>query len=193
MLIIDKIVIKFKKKFYFLNKIRFGKFEKDSYYLKPLIITGPKNIYIENNVVILKGVRMECYSNYAGVNLLPKLVIKKNTIIGYNFQCLVTCSCVIGENVLIASNVLITTENHGIDPTFPYVIQPLISGEVIIGNNCWIGEKCVILPGVSIGENTIIGAGSIVTKSIPSNCIAVGNPAKVVKKYDVNERIWKNV
>ena len=54
-------------------------------------------------------------------------------------------------------------------------------GKIIIGNNCFIGARSTILPGVTIGDNTIIGAGSVVTKDIPSNVVAVGNPCKIIK------------
>lgn len=57
-------------------------------------------------------------------------------------------------------------------------------GKVTIGNNCFIGAKTLILPNVSIGDNVVIGAGSVVTKSIPANSIAVGNPCRVIKTYD---------
>ena len=60
--------------------------------------------------------------------------------------------------------------------------ESIVKQEVIIGDNVWIGNGSIILKGVHIGDNVIIGAGSIVNKDIPSNCIAVGNPAKIVKK-----------
>ncbi|WP_405373425.1 DapH/DapD/GlmU-related protein [Pseudobutyrivibrio sp.] len=96
---------------------------------------------------------------------------------------------------MIASNVLICSENHGIDPesTTPYMSQPLISKPVSIGEGSWIGEMVCILPGVHIGKKCIIGAGSVVTKSIPDYSIAVGNPAKVIKKYNFKTHNWEKV
>ncbi len=58
----------------------------------------------------------------------------------------------------------------------------LVTAPISIENNVWIGEKATILKGVSIGENSVIGAGSVVTKSIPANCVAVGSPAKVIRR-----------
>lgn len=69
--------------------------------------------------------------------------------------------------------------NAGIEKALP----------IVIGDNCWIGADVKILPGVTIGENTIIGAGSIVTKDIPSNCIALGNPCKVHRFMNEQDRI----
>ena len=60
----------------------------------------------------------------------------------------------------------------------------MFGGGIFIGNNVWIGANCCILPNVHIGDNCVIGAGSVVTKDIPSNSVAAGNPAKVIKKID---------
>ena len=94
---------------------------------------------------------------------------------------------------MIASGVAIIAENHGMDPecSVRYGNQPLDSKPITIANNCWLGEKVVILQGVSIGEWSIIGAGSVVTKSIPAYSIAVGNPAKVIKVYNKNKHCWE--
>ena len=97
--------------------------------------------------------------------------------------------------MLIASNVLISSENHGTDPEsdIPYSGQPLLSAPVFIGEGCWIGERVMILPGVTIGKKCIIGAASVVTKDVPDYCIALGSPAKVVKKYNFETHEWERV
>ena len=111
--------------------------------------------------------------------------IGNNCHVGYYFTLLNASKVYIGDNVLFASHVLVTSENHGMDPESEqaYVDQPLQASSVSIGDGCWIGERVCILPGVTIGKKCIIGAGSVVTKSIPDYCIAAGNPAKVIKKY----------
>lgn len=98
----------------------------------------------------------------------------------------------LGGGTLVASDVLIASENHSIDPLADkyYKDQELVSKAVTIGSGCWIGEKAVILPGVTIGDKCVIGAGSIVTKDVPDFCMAVGNPAKVIKKFDKEKRSW---
>ena len=83
---------------------------------------------------------------------------------------------------MIGHNTIIATINHEINPD---IRRDLIPKKVIIGNNVWIGSGSIILPGTSIGDNAIIGAGSVVNKDIPENTIAVGNPAKVIKKIDI--------
>lgn len=98
----------------------------------------------------------------------------------------------IGKDVLVASDVCITSENHSINPMsqIPYMHQELKFKDVECGDGTWIGEKVVILPGVSIGSKCVIGAGSIVTKDIPDMSMAVGNPARVIKQYDTLKREW---
>ena len=97
--------------------------------------------------------------------------------------------------MLIASNVLIASENHGMDPEcgIPYMDQELSSSPVSIGDGCWIGERVTVLPGVSIGAGAIIGAASVVSKDIPAHSIALGSPAKVVKKYDFDLHRWVKI
>lgn len=88
-----------------------------------------------------------------------------------------------GNNVFIAPNCGFYTAGHPIDPTLRN--QGLEYAKPIeIGNNVWIGGNVVVLPGVTIGDNCVIGAGSVVVKDIPKNSIAVGNPCKVIKKVE---------
>lgn len=87
----------------------------------------------------------------------------------------------IGDNCLIGHNVTITTLNHVIEPEKR---QGIIPKSVKIGNNVWIGANVTILPGITIGDNAIIGAGSIVTKDVAANTISAGNPAKILKRIE---------
>jgi acetyltransferase-like isoleucine patch superfamily enzyme len=84
-----------------------------------------------------------------------------------------------GSNVEIAPGCRLISSNHDLED-FSKAMPS--KGPIVIGDNVWIGANCVILPGVKIGSNVIIGAGSIVTKDVPNNSIAVGNPCKVIKK-----------
>ena len=87
----------------------------------------------------------------------------------------------IGNDVLFAPNVVISTAGHPIRPDYR-CIGTQYSLPIKIGNNVWIGAGAVILPGVTIGDNTVIGAGSVVTRSIPANCVAYGNPCRVQRQ-----------
>ncbi|GGA63246.1 putative lipopolysaccharide biosynthesis O-acetyl transferase WbbJ [Flavobacterium palustre] len=106
----------------------------------------------------------------------------------------------IGNNVLMASKIYISDHNHGnyddLISDHPMSIpeeRKAICKPVVIGDNVWLGESVCILPGITIGEGCIVGALSVVTKSIPPYSIAAGNPAKVVKKYDFEINKWIKV
>lgn len=109
-----------------------------------------------------------------------------NISIGENFYANVNCTILdcaevsFGDNVFIGPNCGFYTAGHPFD--VKQRNQGLESAEPIrVGNNVWIGAQTVVLPGLTIGDNTIIGAGSVVTKDIPSNVLAVGNPCRVIR------------
>lgn len=95
----------------------------------------------------------------------------------------------VGDNTLFGPNVTVATAGHPIQPelrrkAYQYNIP------VRIGRNCWIGAGAVIVPGVTIGDNTVIGAGSVVTKDIPANVVAVGNPCRVMRQIGEKDDIY---
>lgn len=102
----------------------------------------------------------------------------------------------IGEGCLFASKVFISDTSHGEygqngdSPYVPPNERPLVHSFVAIGDNVWLGENVVVLPGVTIGDGCVIGANSTVTKDIPANSIAVGSPAVPIKRYDDSEMEW---
>ena len=153
---------------------------------------------IGNQVCLGEGCRLLCWSSYTSgkvpQSLTPEIVIgdRVHATRFLTIQC--AGQVTIEEDVLIASNVFIVDFNHGTDPiTDNYLDNPLDVSSVIIRKGCWIGNDVKIMPGVEIGEKSIIGAGSVVTKSIPSYSIAVGNPARVIKKYDHETNKWTRV
>ena len=173
----------------------FAEFGNGSVLCKPLSIMNPEYVSIGHNTTIMMNARIDCWDSYEGKRLSPKLTIGNNTQIGLNFTAICTDDLAIGDNVLIASGVFIATHNHGMNPEKPnsYQRQPLTSNKVIIQDGSWLGERVVILSGVTIGKKTIIGANSVVTKSIPDYSIAVGIPARVIKQWDFETHEWKSV
>lgn len=93
----------------------------------------------------------------------------------------------VGDYTLFGPNVTVATAGH---PILPELREKALqyNAPVHIGRNCWIGAGAVILPGVTIGDNTVIGAGSVVTKDIPSNVVAVGNPCRVLREIGEHDR-----
>lgn len=109
-----------------------------------------------------------------------------NISIGENFYSNFNCTILdvapvtIGDNVMFAPNVSLFTAGHPIHPeTRNAGVE--YGRSITIGNNCWIGGGVIINPGITIGDNVVIGAGSVVTKDIPANSVAVGNPCRVIK------------
>lgn len=93
----------------------------------------------------------------------------------------------VGDYTMIAPNVTIATAGHPINPELREKAYQF-NRSIRIGRNCWIGAGAVILPGVTIGDNTVIGAGSVVTKDIPANVVAVGNPCKVLREIGEHDK-----
>lgn len=183
-----------RKRINYFKKKKFYRFGRNSIIEKPYLqLSGLKGISLGENVTILKHCRL---ANYGKINEVS-ITIGDRCYIGFGFSILGVSrgKIVISNDVLIASNVLITNENHGINPELEdtYMNQELEYSNVFIGEGCWIGEKVIILPGVRIGKKSIIGAGSVVTKSIPDYSIAVGNPAKVIKSYNFKNHSWEKI
>ena len=109
-----------------------------------------------------------------------QISVGKRFFANFNFTVLDEARVTIGDDCFIGPNVSIYTACHSTDPVERNTRQEWAK-PVTIGNNVWIGGSVTILPGVTIGDNVTIGAGSVVTKNIPSNCVAAGNPCKVIK------------
>lgn len=171
---------------------RFPHIGKGCYFGRLRNVKGESYIKIGNNVTILDDTIITAIDNYRGQYFTPELQIEDNVIINpYNH---ITCinKIRIGSGTLTGKNVTITDNSHGRlvfeeSDVLP-VNRPVYSkGPVVIGKNVWIGDKATILPNVEIGDGAIIGANSVVTKDIPPYSVAVGNPAKVVKKIKNKE------
>lgn len=140
--------------------------------------------------------RVSCYET-GDNDVSPEVTIENGVYAGTNISILTASKVWIKQDALLASYIHILGENHSIDPELQvrYGNQPLTSFPVVIGKGCWIGQNVTILSkpgGISIGDKSVIGAGSVVTKDIPPYCIAVGNPAKVIKKYSFTTHKWES-
>ncbi|MEQ7799534.1 acyltransferase [Pedobacter sp. ASV1-7] len=125
-------------------------------------------------------------------NGVGAVVIGNESIIGLGNVIIGPVS--IGNHVMLAQNIVISGLNHGYeDISIPPASQPVNVKQIMIADDVWIGANSVITAGVSIGKHSVIGAGSVVTKDVPPFCIAVGNPARVIKRYNNETLIWEKV
>lgn len=172
---------------WYAYKRRFGSVGNNSFVEFPSLITNPQNIFIGNNFSALSKFRIETFDNYMGEKFSPKITIGDN--VAFNNDCHLGCinKIEIGNNVLFASRIYISDHYHGEISAEAIKLMPVerrlySKGPVIIKDNVWIGESVAIMPGVTIGKNSIIGANSVVTSDVPENSVAAGVPAKVVKR-----------
>jgi acetyltransferase-like isoleucine patch superfamily enzyme len=161
----------------------------------PFDIRGKKYIRISKGFTTGVGCRIEAYP--LGENKV--LHIGKNVQINDYVHISAMVNVTIGDNVLIASKVF--DLNHGSygtngihdSPNIPPNQRKLYAKSVIIEENVWLGEFVSVLSGVTIGKGTIVGANSVVSKSLPPYVIAVGTPAKSIKKYNFDNERWEKV
>lgn len=111
--------------------------------------------------------------------------IGSGTYANMNFTLIDDWKITIGKNCLIGPNVTLCTTGHPVHPA--HRLDGMYSYPITIGDNVWLGGNVIVLPGVTIGENSVIGAGSVVTHDIPANVVAFGSPCKVYREINEND------
>ena len=160
----------------------------NAYIMSNIYVRGGQKIIIGNNFYCYWGVRIETYSCHNGMKFNPQIIIGNNVSINPDCHIGAINRIEIHDGVLMASRVFITDHFHGKINREELLVSPqkrilFAKGTVIIKKNAWLGEGVAVMPGVTIGENSVIGANAVVTKDIPDNSIAVGIPAKVIKQF----------
>lgn len=160
---------------------------------RPFYLRGDKKrLQLGKGFMSGRGCRIEIFGN-------GKICFGTGAHIGDYVHIAASEEVKIGMNCLFASKIFISDTSHGsyegsdCPPTLPPDERPLVSSKVEIGDNVWLGDNVVVLPGVSIGNGCVVGANSTVTKDIPRNTIVAGSPAKLIKEYDFAEKRWKKI
>lgn len=164
-------------------------------------IVGTKYMCIGQRFHAGRGLWLEAVESYYEWRFTPKLVIGNNVALSDYVHIGCVNRVTIGNNVLMGSKIYITDHNHGVysgahqdSPDVPPGLRHLTEGKAVtIEDNVWIGEFCTILPGVTIGYGSIIGSHTTVTHDIPPESIAVGSPAKVIKRWNAATQMWDKV
>lgn len=161
------------EKLYDFNMTRPGEPEKRAEMLKSMFAEIGEDCYIEPPF----------HANWAGKHVHFGSFIYAN----FNLTLVDDTDIYVGDKVMFGPNVTVATAGHPIEPHLRD-LQMQYNIPVHIGRNVWVGANSVILPGVTIGDNTVIGAGSVVTKDIPANVVAVGNPCRVLRPIGEKDR-----
>lgn len=178
---------------HFYNKCTYGNFGKCSTIFHPQKIANKKYIFIGDYVSFDKGLRMEAICSKGKQKFFPHLEIGSYSHAEQRCQIFCANFVQIGKHVIISSDVYITDVTHEYsDIELDVLEQPLNIGTTTIGDYCFIGTGTKIIKPVNVGEHVIIGANSVITKSIPSYCIAAGNPARIIKKYNFLSEQWES-
>ncbi len=164
---------------------------------RPVYVRGKSKICWGNEFTTGVGVRLDVFSDDYDLRLIIGNDVQLNDYLHIG----VVDRVEIGNNVLIASRVFISDHNHGrydeydpeSGPSTPPLNRPLVAKSVLIRDRVWIGEHACILPGVTIGEGAVVGAGSVVTHDVPPRSIVAGNPARVIRVFDEACGTWQRV
>ena len=161
------------EKLYDYNATRPSEFEKREALLKEMFGDIGEGCYIEPPF----------HANWAGKHVH----FGNNVYANFNLTLVDDTDIYVGDKVMFGPNVTVATAGHPIDPPLRYQAMQY-NIPVHIGENVWIGANAVVLPGVTIGDNSVIGAGSVVTKDIPANVVAVGNPCRVLREIGEHDK-----
>lgn len=156
----------------------------NSYFMKHTIVIGPQFISIGSNTSIGRRTIVAA-RKYENLECIPILKIGNNVRIGDDCHITAINKIVIGNDVLLGRQITITDNAHGTikeKGIHPKDKELYSKGPVIIGNRTWIGDKVTILPGIILGDDVIVGANSVVTKSFASGSVIAGNPARQINK-----------
>ena len=165
--------VPFQDKLWEFNQLKPSDYEKKQQYMKEVFAECGENCYIE----------LPFRANWGGRHVH----FGSNIYANFHLTLVDDGHIYVGDRVMFGPNVTIATANHPIDPELRgRALQ--YNKDVYIGENVWIGAGVIIVPGVRIGRNTVIGAGSIVTKDIPENVVAVGNPCRVLREISDRDR-----
>ena len=165
--------VKCLEKLYDYNATRPSQTEKRKKLLKEMFAEIGENCYIEPPL----------HANWAGKNVH----FGNNVYANFNLTLIDDTFIYVGDNTMMAPNVILATATHPVLPllreqTYQYNLP------IRIGKNCWLGAGVIVLPGVTIGDNSVIGAGSVVTKDIPANVVAIGTPCRVLRPIDERDK-----
>lgn len=178
---------------YCCNVGKFGNRPKNLTIKNDVLFLHPGHIFWGNNCSVGQRAAICPLHSHNGKNYPSLIKIGNNVSIGAYDRIASAYSVTIEDDVLMAAFVHITDHSHGYeDVSVPIYKQDIIhKGPVVIGKGSWLSFGCHILSGVKIGEHCVVAANSVVTKNVPPFCVVAGNPARIVKRYNPDTKIWE--
>ncbi|MEH8175712.1 DapH/DapD/GlmU-related protein [Aeromonas veronii] len=162
-----------------------SKFGILSYIGRPIFLSGLKFFHFGKKVRIYPNARIEAFKK-------SQIIIEDDVSIGQNLHLICANEVRVCTGTTISANVFISDVDHTFDNITMHVMQqPLRISETYIGPNSFIGYGVVILPGTHLGAGCVVGANSVVKGVFDDYCMLVGSPAKIIKRYDLQEKCWK--
>lgn len=176
--------------YYIPTRLRFRQLGKGARLFYPGRFENPQFIEIRDNAILRNYAWVQALQIFPGVT--PSVTIGEGSNVNRFSHIVATHKVQIGRKCGIADNVFIADTTHSYeDINIPEKEQPLkFLGEVIIGDSSWIGRNVSIL-GAQIGKHCVIGTNTVVTKNIPDYCVVVGNPCKIIKRYNFETKQWE--
>ena len=161
------------EKLYDFNQTRPSELDKRTEMLKDMFAEIGEDCYIEPPL----------HANWGGHHVH----FGKNVYANFNLTLVDDSHIYVGDNTMFGPNCVLSTAGHPILPELRELVYQF-NKPLHIGRNCWLGAGVLVMPGVTIGDNTVIGAGSVVTKDIPANVVAVGTPCRVLREISEHDR-----
>ncbi len=151
-------------------------------------------LQVGDSSFIAEGAYFALTRHQTNVDQQPVLKIGKNVAVGSHFFVAALDEVRIEDDVMLSDRVFICDHIHDYqDPNTPIKEQPLLpKGKVKIGRGSFIGINSVIMPGVTIGQQSVVGANSVVTHDVPNYSVVAGNPAQVIKQYNLKKKVWES-
>jgi acetyltransferase-like isoleucine patch superfamily enzyme len=161
---------------------RFGEIGIGASLGRPLMLQGGKHIHLGERVRLGPLWRLEALERYQGSRFNPTIRFGSRVTAEIGLHVAAAERVEVGDDVLIASWVYITDHGHRIDTSAPPIRAGLDTpAPVKIGDGCWLGERCVVLPGVTLGAGCVVGAGAVVTRSFAAGSVIAGVPARLIR------------
>ena len=169
---------------------RYGHFGKGSKMIKPMRIINKAHIFIGNDCIFLHSARLEAIKHSKGQGTLR---IGNNTTFQQHCHLIAADNLTIGNDCVFSAYVYVADCSHPYSPNVDIMKGDLDIKSTAIGNHCFVGIGACIMPGVRVGDFSVIGANAVVTRDIPPYSMVGGVPARILKKYNLETKRWERI